>query len=205
MSAMTVSYKDVVIAIGPAAAGKTTLLNHLEEKFSLRGLSIFRVSDLDMLLGLVDEDHAQRFHIRQAADQFEITSPWIYDEAVRRLCAKVETEAPNHDILLAEIACGRGTNHDFDISFTHRIGLLPERVISRARVLHIENPLDSRLRLNANREGFSHTPERVFHGLFQEDEHLVDAVELHGGIIETISNRGSLELFLRTADEMLGI
>jgi hypothetical protein len=202
MSANPSFDRNIVIAIGPAAAGKTTLLDYLQRVLESRSARVFRIKDLDILLELITLDIEGKHHVMHGPDQFEITDNIPYDDAIHVMSIRMEEASRHFDVVLGEIACGSGRQEQIDIRFAHRMGLMSPGVIQKAKFVHVLDPLENRWQRNQERVGFSHTPERVFYGLFEQDtvngEIAIPNVEL----VE-IANNGSREALYRQADELL--
>lgn len=200
---MSFSGNHCYIIIGPAAAGKSTFSACLAQTFQKRNIPVSILSDLDELLTLVHVDHQALHHKQLLNHRFEITDQYMYDEAVRMLGVHIAERLNRHDVVIAEIACGEGNDEKFNISFQHRVRLLPKHIIERGRLFYINAPSGVRKRRNQLRKGIARTPDDVFNGLFSRDDQ-GDVSALFPSV-SIVDNQYSKKQFLSLADGVLGL
>lgn len=167
--------RNIIWVTGPAASGKTWILNELAGYIKTNAI----LSDAAELLDLNEQDIHHKHHIHPSSTEaFEITSTYPFDEAVRRICMKLLTL--NDETVFVELARGKGDRHDIDVSYTRLLDLIPQRVFERSFFVYVQANYETRITRNAKRrktdyarnvtqESF-YTPVEAMRGFFKHDD-----------------------------------
>jgi len=192
------SSKRIYWIIAPAAAGKSTMVNQLKAGDS-EGKTLF-LSDLDEMVDLLKNDIEEKRHRRLDGDRFRVTDPEVYNEAVINIGEKILADE-EHEVVVAEIACGEDVEGKFDLSVKGRLDLLPKEVLRESMFIYINTGVEMRRDLNLERKGVSRTPPEVFEGMFLRDD-FVETMEERRYPYVVLENSGDQQVFLATVDSL---
>lgn len=195
------SKKKLLWVFGPAAAGKTTFLKHIKQKFlSQNDHNIEFLSDLEELTNLIKKDHHELFHTKLQDNQFAITNSVLYDWAFIELCNKLWNHIKQHKKAVVEVACGTGIEDTDSLSLAKRLMIMPDKLISMSTFLFVKNSLHRRMKFNSNRKSVAKTPDIVFQSFFLHDDYKI-ATQRFPYQFEIIDNCSSKQTFLSNIDK----
>lgn len=156
--------------MGPAAAGKSTCVAELKKKLSQKQVNYLFLSDLNELISLVKKDINCSFHVKENDGRFIITTPIVYDLAVKEMYKKLSGGQNNYDIFILEMACGLDQEGVFDLSLKKRLQFFPKKLIEKTKFVYIQNTLKKRKIFNSKRKKIYKTPKDIFNRLFTRDD-----------------------------------
>lgn len=168
--------RNIIWVTGSAASGKTTFIEYFTQKFEF---PYFLLTDAQEMLELNELDSEHKHHIHPKGEEgFLLTSNYHFDESIRRLVAKSEKELER--FLIIEVARGKGSNLQIDLSFKRFLELVSPDIWNRSILIYLKASLDTRKARNdkrrknnfasgVERESF-YVPSNALEQFFLEDD-----------------------------------
>ena len=134
---------------GPAAAGKTFVIEHLAIILQRKG-KVSIISDGAILLKVVSEDIAEVYHTGQG-ESLLVTDVAIDDRIHQALIEEIEKY--QGDFLLIELARGKDMEGYIDLSYERILRRLTNKILNNSVFVYLACPYEERVKRNKVRHG----------------------------------------------------
>ena len=168
--------RDIIWITGPAATGKTFVINQLINYF-LNNIILTDATEM-LYLNKIDDSHSHHIHPGNN-EGFLLTSSYHFDESVKRIYRKLLNKS-NTSTVLVELARGMGDFVHIDLSYRRFISLLPKQIFNRSIILYVRTNWEKRLVRNLERGKLAfpqkvesqsfHVPIEAMEGFFKKDD-----------------------------------
>ncbi len=194
--------KSIVWLFGPSATGKTTFLERVRAQRVYNLNTILLLRDLEIILQLLNADTKEQYHKKLPAKHYRITSNYIYEESLRRLCRIAIDNIRRYKLMIIEISCGCSSHQSIDFSIPSRLRIIPDVLKRQSEFLYISTPFHKRLEYNCQREQKLRIPAHVFTDYYQQD-HFEKLSPKSARMFYIMSNQHGLDKYYQSIDQWL--